>query len=290
MTLRDDHEYWNELSRLNNELATAQRQVIKQNCELESLNRNLLQTTAELKAAKAQTEESLIRLEQSNRALEEFAYIVSHDLQAPLRKITMFGQMLQSEYSRDLGPEGQDYLERMCSAAYRMRDLITGVLAIARVNAQGQPFVDVALGEVVREVLNDLELRIQDAGARVEVGTLPVICGDALQMRQLFQNLIENALKFRRADASPVVKVNGQPEGRYCRISVEDNGVGFEPQQAERLFQPFQRLHHTAQYEGTGIGLAVCKKVVDRHGGRIMARSQPGQGATFIITLPVPQT
>lgn len=233
------------------------------------------------------------KLEANNRELQEFAFIASHDLQEPLRKIQAFGDRLKTRHADTLGETGRDYLERMQSAAGRMQMLIENLLALSRVTTKAQPLAPVDLTQIVREVVSDLEVRIEQSGGRVEVGALPTIEADALQIRQLFQNLIGNALKFRHAEIPPVVKVsaecssNGEQSSEgVCRFIVQDNGIGFDEEYRDRIFAPFQRLHGRGEYEGTGIGLAICRKIVERHNGQITAQSQPGQGATFIVTLP----
>lgn len=248
-------------------------------------------------------------LARSNAELEQFAFVASHDLQEPLRKIQAFGDRLKTKCEKvELG-EGRDYLERMQNAAARMQTLINDLLAFSRVIRSSQPFVPVDLGAVTKEVLNDLEVRIEKNKASVEVGELPTIDADPLQIRQLMQNLLSNALKFQPPDAKPVVKIssciipappwnqpaageNGKPAADYstCELSVQDNGIGFEEKYLEKIFAVFQRLHGRTEYEGTGVGLAVCRRIVDRHGGNITAKSELGKGATFIVTLPVKQT
>ena len=238
---------------------------------------------SELKRAQA-------RLEQSNRELESFAYVASHDLQEPLRKIQTFGERL-AKTSASLSPEGHDYLARMQGAAARMRQLIDDLLAFSRVSAKGQPFTRVDLAAVARGVLEDLETAIEQAGAAISLGELPTLEGDPTQMRQLMQNLVGNALKFRREGVVPSVSIEARvdaPASR-CELVVKDNGIGFEEKYAERIFNVFQRLHGRGQYEGTGIGLAICRKIAERHGGRIEARSTPGVGSAFHITLPMKQ-
>jgi light-regulated signal transduction histidine kinase (bacteriophytochrome) len=242
------------------------------------------------------------RLERSNRELQEFASVASHDLQEPLRKVRAFGDLLQAEYATALDAEGRDYLERMQGAASRMQTLINDMLMLARLESEARPFVAIDLNRIARNVLADLEVQIARSGARVELGDLPIIEADPLQMRQLLQNVIGNALKFYRPQESPVVKIRsrsiagylpglaGNTAGhRYCQISVEDNGIGFDERYLDRIFAVFQRLHGRGEYEGTGIGLAICRRIVERHSGNITATSAPGQGATFIITLPVEQ-
>jgi PAS domain S-box-containing protein len=232
-----------------------------------------------------------LRLEQSNRELESFAYVASHDLQEPLRKIQTFAERLKATCAAALGPTGLDYLERMHGAATRMRGLIDDLLSFSRVSSKAQPFARVDLTGIVHEVLGDLESTIEKAGATVSVGPLPTLEADPTQMRQLFQNLLSNALKFRREDVAPSISVRGTTDvqGFRCVLEVEDNGIGFDEKYLERIFNVFQRLHGRGQYEGTGIGLAICRKIVERHGGEISARSSPGNGATFLITFPLQQ-
>ncbi|HOP96042.1 MAG TPA: ATP-binding protein [Verrucomicrobiota bacterium] len=235
-------------------------------------------------------------LARSNAELEQFAFVASHDLQEPLRKIQAFGDRLKARCDAvDLG-EARDYLERMQSAAARMQTLINDLLAFSRVIRSSQPFTPVDLTAVTREVLGDLEVRIEKTGGKVEIGSLPTIEADATQMRQLMQNLISNALKFQPPGATPVVRIDSTmlPEaslasGPLCQITVQDNGIGFDEKYMDKVFAVFQRLHGRSEYEGTGVGLAVCRRIVDRHGGTITAKSKPGEGATFIVTLPVRQ-
>lgn len=247
----------------------------------------------ELKFREEQLKDLATRLEQNNRELQDFAYVASHDLQEPLRKIQAFGDRLKVKCAAQLGDQGRDYLERMQNAAGRMQVLIDDLLAYSRVTTRAQPFVPTDLNGIVADVLSDLEVRIEQTGATVTCEPLPIIEADAIQMRQLFQNLIGNALKFHRKDVPPVVRIRALapatevPEAAaMCQILVEDNGIGFEEKYLDRIFVVFQRLHGRAEYEGTGVGLAICRKIALRHGGDITARSQLGEGATFIVTLP----
>jgi len=251
----------------------------------------LLDITAR-KHAEQTLQEQAEKLARSNAELEQFAYIASHDLQEPLRKIQAFGDRLKKKYESALGPEGIDYLVRMQNAAARMQTLIQDLLSLSRVTSQAKPFTVVDLNEVVQTVVSDLEYRIERTGGRVDVSALPLIFGDRGQMAQLLQNLIGNALKFQKPGEPPVVKVSSefltQQNGgaNVWQVVVEDNGIGFDEKYRERIFQIFQRLHGRSEYEGTGIGLAICRKIVDRHSGNITAYSTPGSGAKFVITLP----
>jgi light-regulated signal transduction histidine kinase (bacteriophytochrome) len=241
-------------------------------------------------------------LERSNRDLEQFAYVASHDLQEPLRKIRAFGDRLEIKCRDSLDETARECVQRMQSAAARMQELIEGLLTLSRVTTRAKDFVQVDLGKTVREVLGDLEAQIERVHGRVEVGKLPTIQAEPLQIRQLFQNLIGNALKFHQPGEEPLVKVDaryvhGREEGQprkspaeeQCRITIEDNGIGFEEQYAERIFGIFQRLHTRDVYEGTGIGLAICRRIAEYHGGTISVRSSLGKGATFEVLLPAAQ-
>jgi PAS domain S-box-containing protein len=253
--------------------------------------RTFLLDITQRKRAEITLLEQADKLSRSNAELEQFAYVASHDLQEPLRKIQAFGDRLKTKYEAGLGTEGLDYLTRMQNAAARMQILIQDLLSLSRVASHAKPFTSVDLGEVIHTVVSDLEMRIQDAKGRVEIGALPAIWGDRGQMAQLFQNLIGNGLKFRKPGENPVVKIESQPQtlangAAGWQISVGDNGIGFDEKYRDRIFQIFQRLHGRNEYEGTGIGLAICRKIVDRHGGSVTANSSPGAGAKFIITLP----
>jgi PAS domain S-box-containing protein len=247
-----------------------------------------------LRSSEDKLRQFTVQLERSNRELQDFAYVASHDLQEPLRKIVVFGERLKEKNSEALGSEALDYLERMQKAAGRMQILINDLLTFSRVTTKAHPFTAVNLAVIASEVVNDLEGRIELVKGRVELGALPVIDAEALQMRQLLQNLIGNALKFRRPEEPPVVKVEAQiisapdtPARKLCQLTISDNGIGFDEKYLDRIFNVFQRLHTRNEYEGTGMGLAIVRKIALYHGGDITAKSKPGQGATFILTLPV---
>jgi PAS domain S-box-containing protein len=240
-----------------------------------------------------QLEAAVDELRRSNHELQNFSAAASHDLQEPLRKIQAFADRLRTGYAGRLDAQGLDYLERMLGAAQRMQALIDNLLNYADVTLRAQPFQPVDLAATVREVLSDLETVIEQAGAQIEVGPMHSLSADPTQMRQLLQNLLSNALKFRRPDVPPRVRVHSElvpasaGGASVCRIVVEDNGIGFDEKYRERIFQPFQRLHGRAEYGGTGIGLAIVHKIVERHDGEVTALSRPQQGTTFIVTLPL---
>jgi PAS domain S-box-containing protein len=237
-------------------------------------------------------------LERSNRELQDFAMIASHDLQEPLRKIRAFGDRLAEHSVGVLDDEASDYLRRMTNAAGRMQTLIKDLLEYSEVTTRPEPPRAVDLAVIVAEVLGDLDERIRTSGGQVHVGQLPTILANSFQMRQLFQNLIANALKFHPDGIPPDVHVDAVPRGGrqgaagatgnrpVWEISVRDNGIGFDAKHAERIFAPFQRLHGRQAYEGTGMGLAICRRIAAHHGGTITAHATPGSGATFRVTVP----
>jgi len=231
--------------------------------------------------------EKNVRLENSNRDLEHFAYVASHDLQEPLRKIQAFSDRLAKQYASKLDDQGRDYLQRMNGAAARMQRLIEALLSLSRVSTKRNEAELIDLAPLVHDVLGDLEVRIQSTGGKVTVGELPRIEGDPVQIRQLFQNLIGNALKFHRPGEAPSVEVYAlRRSPGQAEIYVVDNGIGFDGKDAARVFLPFHRLHGRTEYEGTGIGLTICQKIVERHGGTIHAESAPGKGSRFVVALP----
>lgn len=258
--------------------------------------RSTMQDLAEQKKAEKKLETYAQELKRSNSELQDFANVASHDLQEPLRKIQVFGERLIMKYGELIPDQGKDYLARMQNAAKRMNSLLNGLLHFARVTTKAKPFETVDLSKIASEAASDLETRIEQTSGKVEIGELPVIDADSMQIRQLFQNLIGNGLKFHRQDVHPIVKINGQKfttngNGRSesCKITVEDNGIGFDEKDTGRIFGVFQRLHRKNEFEGTGIGLAICQKIVERHSGKISAQSTLGKGTKFIVDLPVKQ-
>jgi PAS domain S-box-containing protein len=234
------------------------------------------------------------KLEHTNRELADFVHVASHDLQEPLRKVQVFGDRLLAKCQDTLPEEGKLYLDRMQNSVRRMDRLIRDLLTYSRIGRKEQEVTAVDLNAVLKDVLSDLEVRLEETRGKVEVQVLPTIEADATQMRQLLQNLIGNALKFHRPNVPPIVRitaqnvtlpVDGHPMPHH-QLYVQDNGIGFDEKYNERIFTVFQRLHTGNTYEGTGLGLTVCRKIAERHGGTITARSAPGEGSTFIVTLP----
>ena len=267
------------------------------------LNSALASANAELEEKVGVRTQALLQyseeLQRSNRELEEFAFVASHDLQEPLRKIRAFGDRLQQKFSAELGEVGADYVARMQAASERMSALIDDLLSFSRVTTKQRPFIAVDLNEIMHSVLDDLDFAIEDSGAQIHIDPLPIIDADGLQMTQVFMNLITNSLKFHLPDHRPVVTVTSESNvvspladdnRHWCRLQFADQGIGFEAQYAERIFSLFQRLHGRDEYSGTGIGLALCRKIIERHGGSISAQSEPGEGAVFTILLPMTQT
>ena len=244
----------------------------------------------------ADLERTLRFLESSNKELESFAYIASHDLQEPLRKVQAFSDRLKTKYAKVLDAQGMDYLTRLESSGRRMQAMVNDLLAFSRIKTRGSAFIPINLHEIIKDAIADLEIRIKETNACIEINDLQLVEADPQQMRQLFLNLISNAIKFHAKDVSPSIKIFQKENAAiasgsnaFCDIVVQDNGIGFEEQYLDRIFKPFQRLHGRESYEGTGIGLAICHRIVERHGGQITAESRVGHGTRFIITLPMIQ-
>ncbi len=242
---------------------------------------------SERKQAEGELQHYMQELKRSNAELQDFAAIAAHDLQEPLRKVTAFGDHLKEHCGDNLDELGRDFLARMQNAVQRMSVLIEALFQYSRVGARAEPFQPVDMLAVVFGVVADVEARISRSHARIEFTPMPKVMADATQVRQLIQNLVANALKFQRPGTRPHVVIEGRTiDHGGCEISVRDNGIGFEAKYLERIFRPFQRLHGRSEYEGSGMGLAICRKVVALHGGMIAAHSRPGEGSTFVVTLP----
>lgn len=225
-------------------------------------------------------------LARSNADLEQFAYVASHDLQEPLRTISSFAQLLARRYKGKLDADADEFIDFVVDGAARMQTLINDLLTFSRVTTRGKQFASTDCNAVMGYVKKNLELVIGETQATIDIENLPTVNADASQLVQLFQNLVSNAIKFRKPDVPPRIAIEAKDQQGMIQFSVKDNGIGFEPQYADRIFLLFQRLHGKRDYPGTGIGLAVCKKIVERHGGRIWVESTPGVGATFHFTLP----
>ncbi len=290
-----------ELALSNQELAATMEALAATNAQLKTSNEDIAATNQEYMALNNELQETVSLLNRSNENLQRFAYVASHDLQEPLRKIQQFGDLLKTEHVAGLG-DAAVYVDRMQGAANRMSILIADLLSYARISAQGEIREPVLLDHVVSQVVTDLELLIEETSAQINVDSLPMVIGDASQLGQLFQNLLNNALKFRRVDLAPLIRIQAslidqadlpatvkpiRSAPSYHRLDVIDNGIGFDPQYTPRIFEAFRRLHRKHEYAGTGIGLSISERVATSHGGAITASSQPGQGATFSVYLPV---
>ncbi|MEJ2032928.1 MAG: ATP-binding protein [Deltaproteobacteria bacterium] len=245
---------------------------------------------AELKEANEQLEEKVgertAELERSNQELEQFAYVVSHDLQSPLRTIAGFLQLLAHRYQGELDTEADEFISFAVDGAERMKQMINDILAFSRVGTRRDSLEPTDCRDVLLDVLADLQSEITDSCAKITHEGLPTVAADCNQLAQLFQNLIGNALKYRKPDEPPRIHIAAEVKETEWEFQVRDNGIGIDPQYAERIFQIFQRLHTRKESPGTGIGLAICKKIVERHGGRIWVESEPGKGSTFFFSLP----
>jgi PAS domain S-box-containing protein len=254
--------------------------------DLKTLNQTLEQRVAERTMVAEQRTQELAR---SNAELQEFAYVASHDLQEPLRAVSSFATWLARSYENQLDATAQDRIGRIVNGALRMQRLISDLLTYSRVGRQGKPFAPTDCGHVLSETLANLRVALEESGGEVTSDSLPTVLADELELTQLLQNLIGNALKFR-GDKAVRIHVGAQPQDGEWLLSVRDNGIGIDPKYGERIFQIFQRLHGRSKYPGTGIGLAICKKIVERHGGRIWVESEAGRGSTFWFTLPAATT
>jgi light-regulated signal transduction histidine kinase (bacteriophytochrome) len=258
--------------------------------ERKQMESTLAQAKAELERHNLELEQRVFErtasLRQALTEMEQFAYVASHDLQEPLRTVTSFSQLLARRYQGRLDSDADEFITFMVEAATRMQTLINDLLALSRIGTRGQPFAPIACDEILQVTQKNLDVAMAESGAAITHDPLPTLVADRTQLTQLFQNLFSNAIKFRRPKTAPCIHVSAAREDGGWRLSVRDNGIGIDPRYFERIFIVFQRLHNRDEYPGTGIGLAICKKIVERHGGRLWVESEPGIGATFCFTIP----
>jgi signal transduction histidine kinase len=287
------------------ELYRKNQRLIAQEQKLVAINKNLELEIADRKASEEQVIElnrqlleNITRLETANKDLDLFAFMASHDLQAPLRKIRMFSDRLLAGSDNSFNKEGRLYLSRIQEVSRRMQELINDILRFSKISVEKQSFEEVDLNVVLKEVLSEMEATIGEKNAEITLDNLPLLSASTVLMGPLFSNLISNSLKYCKKGEAPRIRIryeegpvnagNGrEPDTRYGRIFIEDNGIGFDQKYAEQIFDMFRRLHSNAEYEGTGIGLALCKKIVEMHRGFISALGRPGEGAIFIVSLPL---
>jgi light-regulated signal transduction histidine kinase (bacteriophytochrome) len=286
-----------DLYRKNIQLIAQEKKLVAINKSLELEIQERMASEEKVKQLNKQLLENIASLEQANKDLDRFAFMASHDLQEPLRKIRTFSDRLFVKYKEQLDEDGKSNLHRIQRAAERMQNLITDILTFSKLSSERVDFIDSDMNKIVNEVLTDMDEELKGKNAHVELTTLPKLRVNPGLMKPLFQNLIGNAMKYSKKDLAPRIKImadvttkdrlNGQTSKHYCRIFIEDNGIGFDQRYAEEIFGMFKRLHRNSEFEGTGIGLALCKKIVEQHNGFISARSKVGEGSTFIISLPV---
>lgn len=282
------------------------RQLLAQEQRLVAINKSLEMEIKERKASEEKVKhlnrqllENIASLEQANKDLDRFAFMASHDLQEPLRKIRMFSDRLALKYNEVMDDDGRTNIQRIHKAAERMQNLITDILTFSKISVDHPSFVDADMNALIEEVLIDLDEEIKSKNGKVVVEKIPTLSVNPSLMKPLFHNLIGNALKYSKKDATPLVKISSEISSqlngktiqgispKYCRIYIQDNGIGFDQKYAEEIFGMFKRLHHNSEFQGTGIGLALCKKIVEQHNGYISARSKVNEGSTFIISLPL---
>ena len=288
-----------DLYRKNRQLLAQEQRLVAINKSLEIEIKERKSSEERVKQLNRQLLENIASLESANKDLDRFAFMASHDLQEPLRKIRMFSDRLFLKYKEMLDDDGKTNIHRIQKAAERMQNLITDILTFSKISVDKPSFVESDLNELISEILTEMDEDLRDKKAKVLVDKLPSLFVNPSLMKPLFHNLIGNALKYRKKEIAPLIKitsdiagpVNGKlmkdPNNKYCRIFIEDNGIGFDQKYAEEIFGMFKRLHHNTEFEGTGIGLALCKKIVEQHKGYISARSKLNEGSTFIISIPM---
>ncbi len=288
-----------DLYKKNRQLLAQEQRLVAINKSLEMEIKERKSSEEKIKLLNRQLLENIASLEQANKELDRFAFMASHDLQEPLRKIRMFSDRLSLKYHQVMDEDGKTNIHRIHKAAERMQNLITDILTFSKISVETPTFIACDMNNLLQEVVNDLDEELKSKNGKVIVDKLPELSVNPSLIKPLFNNLIGNALKYSKKDVSPIVKVtaeiSGQMNGtvsqapavKYCRIYIQDNGIGFDQKYAEEIFGMFKRLHHNSEFQGTGIGLALCKKIVEQHKGYISARSKINEGSTFIISLPV---
>jgi signal transduction histidine kinase len=279
-----------ELYRKNHQLIAQEQKLIAINKSLEAEITERKSSEEKVKALNLQLLQNIDKLEAANKDLDRFAFMASHDLQEPLRKIRTFGDRVATKYWEVFDDDGKKYLDRMQNAAQRMQALIQDILTFSKISVHEKQFVKSDLNSLLNEVIAELEAPIKEKDFRIESETLPELSVNPGLIRPLFLNLISNAIKYSRKDVKPFVRIraeNADGDLKYCRIYFEDNGIGFDQKYSEHIFRMFTRLHQRNEVEGTGIGLALCKKIVEEHNGYISARSRENEGSVFIVSLPV---
>lgn len=285
-----------ELYKKNHQLLAQEQKLIAINKNLEIEIKDRINSEYKVNELNKKLLENIEQLEMTNKELDQFAYMASHDLQEPIRKIRTFSDRINSKFGDSLDEEGHLYMEKMQAACTRMQKLINDILAFSKISTAKNLRVKTDLNAIIEDVLADIDVQVHEKNAIVEIDPLPELPVYPLLIKSLFQNLINNAIKYSRRDVAPSIKISSKIDTHsdeklsvtdYCRIYVQDNGIGFEQEYADQIFTMFRRLHSSSEYEGTGIGLAMCKKIVEEHQGHISAKSIPEQGSTFIVSLPL---
>lgn len=276
-----------ELYQKTHQLLNHEKKLLTANKKLEREIEERKSTEEKIRLLNEQLLENNIQLNNTVEELDRFAYVASHDLQEPLRKILVFSDKIQTKYKGSLDDELFQSLEKIAKASNRMQSLINDLLRFSRQTSVHEDFNYVPLDIVLQDVIGDLEVEIEKASAKIQIDNLPEIWGVSSQVRQLFQNLVSNAVKFRNKEAQPVVKIYAEPVKGFHRIVVQDNGIGFDSKYADEIFMVFKRLHSYQEFEGSGVGLSICKKIMDKHNGFIKTESSLGKGSKFIVDFPV---
>jgi hypothetical protein len=280
-----------EIYKKNHQLLAQEQRLIAINKNLEAEINERKSSEEKIKGLNLQLLQNIDKLETANKDLDRFAFMASHDLQEPLRKIRIFGDRLTMKYNDLIDEEGKSYFSRIQRSAERMQHLIQDILTFSKISTAEKKQVDCNLNHIINDVMTELEPGMKEKNATVKIETLPSLKANPVLLRPLFINLLSNALKYTRPDVAPQIRIhsdNGESPGmQYCRIFFEDNGIGFDQKYSEQIFSMFTRLHQDKNIEGTGIGLALCKKIVEEHNGFISARSKINEGSTFIVSLPL---